>query len=259
MRHFPLTHKLKSLVGIQEPTIINNSKGHPVLVILPLYEEVEDGSWPTDRTHELQSLAQNWMQELQEKFNSGNPLPQRDRILNEPTTNSPSAELTTPGSPTEILESDISNPQIPDPQISERNTSSDQPSSSQDPTRSKIDPGMVEVSIALAGIATGVAAILSNVPFIGSYGNDPIDYSNIFLDLSQISKLLSSDFRIIIALLSMSLAVISSVSALVFLIQYRDKGLSLLWDWKDPYWFLALSLIVGIVLSVCVGRLALGT
>jgi hypothetical protein len=107
----------------------------------------------------------------------------------------------------------------------------------------RVDPGMVEVSMALAGIAAAIATILS--------GADGIP----------------ENLRTLVALLSGIVAVFSAYSALWLLARYCLGRPSLLGFEEigalltnpasvGPYWLVALGLVVWLVLSVLIGALA---
>ena len=109
---------------------------------------------------------------------------------------------------------------------------------------SKISPGMVEVSIALAGIAAAIATFLPGV--------------------DSLPEML----RLVVAVLAGAVAVFSAYSALWLLARYCLEGEStagvseivalLLSPMKaGPYWFMALGLVAWLVLSLLVGILAI--
>ena len=106
-----------------------------------------------------------------------------------------------------------------------------------------IDPGMVEVSITLAGLAGAIAALLPDM-----------------VDLMESARLL-------VAVGAGAVSVLSSYSALWLLARYRLKGKSpeglreiaalLSSPGKvGPYWLLALGLLVWLVLSILIICLA---
>lgn len=114
----------------------------------------------------------------------------------------------------------------------------------------KVEPGMVEVTIALASIAAGVAAFLPN----------PIDLPD---PLKQIGPFLTGT----VATLAGIVAALSAYGALWLLARHclegkSDTGLSEIKELLSsrqrvgPHWIVALSLLVWLVLSVLVGALA---
>jgi len=108
----------------------------------------------------------------------------------------------------------------------------------------KVDPGMVEVSMALAGIAAAIAAILPGVSGI------------------------TENLKLLVAFLSGILAVFSAYSALWLLARYclekpSRTGFAEIWELLKnpervgPYWLVALGLLVWLVLSALIGALAI--
>lgn len=111
------------------------------------------------------------------------------------------------------------------------------------PLLKKVEPGMVEVSVALAGIAAAIAAILPG--------------------MTGVPEIL----RLLVAVLSGILAVFSAYSALWLLARYclereTPLGFGEIWalltspEKVGPYWFVALGLLAWLVLSVFIGVLA---
>ncbi len=132
----------------------------------------------------------------------------------------------------------------------ERSRQGSNPASIQSQERSPdIDPGMVEVSMALAGVALAIAAFLPGIAGMAAL------------------------LRIFVAVLSGGVAFFSSYSALWLLACYclgvglKESGLFgfrevrklLISTYKvGPYWFMALGLLFLLALSVFVVALAVG-
>ena len=107
----------------------------------------------------------------------------------------------------------------------------------------KIDPGMVEVSLALSGIAAAIAAILPGIPTM------------------------AENLKLLVALLAGVLAVFSAYSALWLLARHCCPETTSLLGFKEivtlltspermgPYWFLGWGLVAWLVLSVLIGAL----
>jgi len=109
----------------------------------------------------------------------------------------------------------------------------------------KIDPGMMEVSIALAGIAAAIAALLP-----GAIG-------------------VAEGLRLFVALLAGILAIFSAYRSLWLLARYclseenSPLGLKEIWTLLTnparfgPYWFVTLGLVIWLVLSGLIGALSI--
>lgn len=116
--------------------------------------------------------------------------------------------------------------------------------------RDKVDPGIVEVTMALAGIAAAIAAFLPKAAILPE--------SLVSLGTIMVGT---------VAVLAGIVAAFSAYSALWFLAWYRVEGESaaglseikkLLFSPVDfgPYWLVAWGLLVWLVLSVLVGAMA---
>jgi len=107
----------------------------------------------------------------------------------------------------------------------------------------EVEPGMVEVSLALSGIAAAIAAILPSIPAV------------------------AENLRLFVALLAGILAVFSAYSALWLLARYCCPETKSLLGFKEisalltsperngPYWFVGWGLVTWLVLSVLIGAL----
>lgn len=125
-----------------------------------------------------------------------------------------------------------------DHQSDQSNRNTDRPS-----LTDKVDPGLVEVSIALAGIAIAMAAFLPGV------------------------RSLSKELQVLVAILTGIMATSSTYTALWLLAQYCQKGkspngfkeiLALLGDFSlGPYWLLAISLLIWLVLGTLISGISL--
>lgn len=222
MKSVSLTEELKNLIGAQELTIVNNSEGHPVLIVLPLSNRLQNICQSHNGRHELESLTDNWWQEIEQRFNPDNPSLIPNNTSEDSSNRAGDNELS------RAPEDTTSHSDVPNP------------SENQEPDQPKIELGMVEVSIAIAGIAIGIATIIQNTTNSG----DP-----------------TSILKLVIAIFSAVLAIFPSYAALDLLARYEigeklppmQRIKHLFFKTDAPYWLVSITLAILLIFSSLIG------